>query len=158
MKMKIKVTSSLVLFIFLYFQHKQGVISFYLERSSQSIECPIIPSLGTLDRSRFSGKWYVSWIITLPDGSPAPRCGSEIITELPGGEMNVFTKFRDIDGHIFYRNGKLVPVNSPSQFILLYPGDQFKHEYRIISTNYDDFAIVYSCNRIDDLLTVGKYC
>ena len=126
--------------------------------SSDLIRCPIVSPNGSFDKKRFSGIWYHSWVITLPDGSPPPKCASEIISELPDGQMVVHTRVSDVDGRMFYRNGKLVPGKSPSEFILVYPGDHFKHEYRIISTNYDDFAIVYSCNRIDDSLTVGKYC
>lgn len=154
-KMKCALSLSLIVVVFVYLDENNLASSRHLT-SSDLIRCPLIHPNRGFDKNRFSGKWYQSWIITLPDGSPPPQCATEIITALPAGLMNVYTKVSDVDGRVFYRNGKLVPGKSPSEFTLLYPGDQFKHEYQIISTNYDDFAIVYSCNRIDDSLTVGK--
>ena len=139
--------------------------------SSDLIKCPVIHHIRTFNSLEFSGKWYQVMIIPLPDGSRTPKCATEILTELPLGRMNLYTRVTDHDDRVYFRTGQLSPaatltmpgrklyphpLSSSSKMVLLYPGDEFRHEYNVLTTDYTRYAIIYACVRIDDSLTVGK--
>ena len=106
--MKVILIHGFFLYFIIYLNQNKSTASGHLT-SFDLIRCPVVPPIRSFDNNRFSGIWYHSWIIRLPDGSPVPKCASEVIIELTGGQMNAHTRVSDVDGRVFYRNGKLVP-------------------------------------------------
>ena len=154
-KMKSRRKWAVILFVILSVK-QENIETWEVPCSSNRIRCPVIEPIVNFDHQQFSGKWYSVMMVPLPDASPLPKCASQILSRLPRDELSILVRVSDQFDRVYHRTGRLTFGKSSSHLILLYPGDQFKHDYTIVSTDYHQYAIVYSCQRIDDSLTIGK--
>ena len=124
--------------------------------SSDIISCPAnVTTVSNFRTSLFAGTWFTQKMIPLPDDDPPARCLSQILIPLSIWQMEASFRLIDDMDDFQERTGTLI-VEPKSRTILLYPGDRFRHAYDIIATDYNKFAITYSCRRLDSYLTIGK--
>ncbi|XP_014451289.1 apolipoprotein D [Alligator mississippiensis] len=108
-------------------------------------QCPNPPVQEDFDPSKYLGKWYE--IEKLPSGFEQERCVQANYSLKANGKIKVLTKMVQSDGTIKHMEAEAVPVNKdePAKLSVSYSWFMPASPYWVVATDYENYALVYSC-------------
>jgi lipocalin len=110
--------------------------------------CPNNPSkLTTLDLNRFSGKWYE--VATSDKTDSLFDCTTMNIEASGSNTFTLAINAQRLDGKTITSVGKAEQKRNPLEFKISFTdnffSELFKDDFQIIDTDYDKYAIIYTC-------------
>lgn len=120
----------------------------YIDTLIEFGRCPYRPSkLTTVDLNRLSGNWYV--VATSDKTDSLFRCTTMDFKTSGNSEFSVTINSKRLDGRTIISEGKARQKDNPVEFNISfsdnYFSDLFKDDFEVIDTDYDKYAIIYTC-------------
>ena len=112
-------------------------------------KCPKIERrLDSFDLNKYLGQWYE---IGRSNSIPFEKgeCESDIYSLNADGSIRVVALEKNIDGQMTTTIGRATQTSDPFKLLLSFSdswiGKHIKGDYQIVDTDYESFAVVYSC-------------
>ncbi|CAF1334064.1 unnamed protein product [Rotaria sordida] len=115
-------------------------------QEKDAAKCPDIVTQSGFTASRYAGVWYEVYRNTILFELGA-KCVNATYTLQNDGSIGVFNQAINWFGHYTSINGTAKVKNSaqPGSLVVNFDSPRTQGDYNVISTNYDDYALVYSC-------------
>ncbi|CAF1177883.1 unnamed protein product [Adineta ricciae] len=120
-----------------------------LASTSFAKECPKIVTQKVFDVTKYVGLWYEAYRsdIIFETGS---RCVNATYSPNPDGSVavwnqavNLLDEYTSIRGTARVKN-----ASEPAAFVVTFDNPLEKGDYNVLTTNYDDYALVYACRTV----------
>ncbi|KAL2097196.1 hypothetical protein ACEWY4_006403 [Coilia grayii] len=117
-------------------------------------QCPEPPVQQDFDVARYTGRWYD--IQKLPAVFQRGKCGQATYTPRSDGQVEVLNQGLLPDGEINNTTGiaRVPDMSEPAKLEVSFFEDARPGPYWVLATDYDSYALVYSCTSLSGLLHV----
>ncbi|KAM5276328.1 apolipoprotein D [Hipposideros larvatus] len=109
-------------------------------------KCPTPPVQEDFDLTKFLGIWYE--IEKIPAPFEKGNCVQVNYTALENGNIKAIKQLQKSDGSVRQTTSEIIRANlaEPAKMGLKYPSSPRVSPYWVLATDYDNYALVYSCS------------
>ena len=110
---------------------------------------PYTNRLKTLHLPKFTGTWYeIARTTNIP--YEKGECSRSLYTIKPNGNFGMINAVF-LNGTWYSMSGEAVATTTPFKFIVTF--DSESGEFHVLDTDYKNYAIIYSCGKVGDVIT-----